>query len=308
MFTSSRVTQKAARLSRTTRAVAISLGLLLLSSWPPLARGEQLDITVELFTELLPSEKQEKLADLGRRMEDYFREYEWVEEFNGPPILFTFRMYLVDESVGFEDRYGARIHASNEYDVQFLDKDCHFAYRPDDRLEHDAIRYHPLTGLMDFYADLIIGNEMDKRSTLGGSPIFKKAQDVVQEALFSEFFRGWNQRSEELTRALAEENVPYRKMLAVYFRALDLWEDDMDEKARSFCLSALAMIDEILKEKPDQSGPSRYQREQIDRFFTHHYREIAELLSEAPNIQGAFELLMTLDPQHSEFYLGYLEN
>lgn len=308
MCSSVKMMKKTDRMSSTIRITAVASSLMLLSFWPALAADEHLDVTVELFTELLPSEKQERLADLGRRMEDYFREYEWIEEFSGPPIPFTFRMYLVDESVGFEDRYGARIHASNEYDVQYLDKDCHFAYRPDDRLEHDAIRYHPLTGLMDFYADMIIGSEMDKRSTMGGTPYFKKAHDVVQEALFSEFFRGWNQRSEEVGRALAEENVPYRKMLAVYFRALDLWENDMSEKAYSFCLSALAMIDEILEEKPDQSSPSRYQREQIERFFTHHYREIAKLLSEAPDSQGAFELLMALDPQHSDFYQDYLKN
>jgi len=285
--------------------IILCLSAVFLPALP--VQGEQLNATVELYTELLPFEKQEKLEDLYMEMESYFTDEEWIEDYEGLAIPFTFRMYLVDESVGFEDRYGARIHASNDYDLQYLDKDCHFAYQPDDRLERDAVIYHPLTGLLDYYAYLIIGGEMDKRSTLGGDPYFKRAQEVVQEALFSEFYRGWNRRSDELERIMAEENMDYRQMLAVYFHALWLWQEERIEESREYCRSALGMIAEILQdgEQIDEEW-SRYRQEQIARFFTHHYREIGELFANSTEGEDILPLLVELDPDHEEFYMEFL--
>ena len=287
-------------------ALALS-GLLFLG-----ARAEQLETNIELFTELLPADKQEKLEDLEEELHDYFCDYEWIEDFSGSQIPLSFRIYLVDESTGFEDRYGARVHVSNDYDLQYLDKDCHFKYRPDEPLEHDAIIYHPLAGLLDFYAYLIIGGEMDKRATLGGDPYFKKARDVAQRALFSEYYRGWNRRMEELEAILADENLKFRKMLAVYFRALEFGENGELENARRFCRSALATIEEILKRKEENEGFLEGflmdQEEQIARFFTHHYLEIADLFKEDPQGQEVFNLLVTMDPRHQEIYGKYLKD
>lgn len=291
------------RPGRSRDLIVLCLGLILISAL--IAEGEQLDATVELYTELLPFEKREELEDLQMELEDYFRDGEWIEDYEGAPIPFTFRMYLVDESVGFEDRYGARIHASNDYDLQYLDKDCHFPYQPDERLEHDAVIYHPLNGLLDYYAYVIIGGEMDKRSTLGGDPYFKQAQEIVQEALFSEFYRGWNRRSDELERIMAEENVPYRQMLAVYFRALQLWDDEREEESREYARSALNMIAQMLEEELEEEW-ARFRQEQITRFFTHHYREIGELFAGSPEHEDVLALLLELDPDHEEFYLEFL--
>jgi len=294
------------------RCRPLCLMILLLSaiSLPlPPAQGEQLDATVELYTELLPFEKRERLSNLQMEVEEYFIDGEWVEEYEDALIPFTFRMYLVDESVGFEDRYGARIHASNDYDLQYLDKDCHFAFQPDERLEHDAVIYHSLTGLLDYYAFLIIGGEMDKWSTLGGDPYFKQAQEIVQEALFSEFYRGWNRRSDELERIVAEENVSYRQMLAVYFHALRLWDDERVEEAREYGRSALHMIAEILRDEGQvEEEWARYRREQIARFFTHHYREIGEMFAGSPQGENILPMLVELDPEHEEFYREFLES
>lgn len=285
-----------------------SLALILLELLAFGARAEQLEANIELFTELLPAEKQNKLENLEQELEDYFCDYEWIEDFSGPPIPFSFRMYLVDESTGFEDRYGARVHVSNDYDLQYLDKDCHFPYRPEEPLEHDVIVYHPLAGLLDFYAYLIIGGEMDKRATLGGDPYFKKAQEVVQRALFSEYYRGWNRRREEIEAILADENLEFRKMLAVYFRALEYVENEKLEDARRFCHYALTMIEAIIKSKDADEGLTREQEDQIARFFSYHYLEISDLFKEDPQGQEVFHLLITLDPQHQEIYERHLED
>jgi len=298
------------RTARRYRSLSITI-LLLSAIFLPLspARSEQLDVTVELYTELLSSEKQERLESLQTELEEYFIDGEWIEEYEGALLPFTFRMYLVDESVGFEDRYGARIHASNDYDLQYLDKDCHFAYQFDERLEHDAVVYHSLTGLLDYYAYLIIGGELDKRSTLGGDPYFKQAQEVVQEALFSEFYRGWNRRSDELERIMAEENLSYRQMLAVYFHALRLWNAERAEEARDYGLSALQMIAGILQDENQvEEEWVRYRREQVARFFTHHYREIGEMFTGSSEGENILLLLVELDPDHEEFYREFLES
>ena len=287
-------------------AVFLVLALSGLSS--PGSIAEQLEADIELFLELLPTEKQEKLEDFQEELEDYFIHHEWIEDFSPPSIPFNFRMYLVDESTGFEDRYGARIHVSNNYDLQELDKDSHFPYQPDEPLEHEAVIYHPLAGLLDFYAYLIIGGEMDKRATLGGDPYFKKARDVVQRALFSEFYQGWNRRREQIEAILAEENLTYRKMLAVYFRALEYAEDGQMENARLFCRSALAMIEEILKRRETDQGLSHEQEQQVVRFFAFHYLEIVDLFEKDPQGPEVFDLLMIMDPEHRDVYEKYFQD
>ncbi len=284
--------------------VLFMLALSMLSS--PVAGAEQLDARIEVFTELLPAEKQDKLENLEEELSDYFNDYTWIEDLGGPPIPFSFRMYLVDESTGFEDRYGARIHVSNDYDMQFLDKDSHFPYRPEDRLDHEAVIYHPLAGLLDFYAYLIIGTEMDKRATLGGDPYFKKAWEAVQRGLFSEYYRGWNRRGEEIEFILAEENMAFRKMLAVFFRALEYARDGEIDNAHRYCRSALTAIQGILKRKETDEGLSREQDEQIARFFTFHHLEIAELFQGDPRGHEVMNQLIAMDPENREVYEKYL--
>jgi len=274
----------------------------------PKTGAEQLDTEVELFVDLLPFQKQERLEDLADELEQYFQDFEWIEDYGDPMIPFRFKMYLVDESTGFEDRYGARIHVSNDHDLQFLDKDCHFAYQPEEPLEHDTIIYHPLAGLLDFYAYLIIADAMDKGATLGGDPYYKMAQEIVQEALFSDYYRGWNRRSEELETILTDENLIYRKMLAVYFRALFYWGEERVDEARSTCRIALALIEDILRREWQEEDFSTQQEEQIAKFFTHHNLEIAELLADDPQKQDILNLLKILDPEHGEVYQKYLEN
>jgi hypothetical protein len=296
-------------IGRSLKSPAVAFLVLALCGFSsPGSAGEQFEAEIELFIELLPAEKQEKLEDFEEKLEEYFNDYDWIEDFSGPPISFSFRIYLVDESTGFEDRYGARIHVSNNYDMQELDKDSHFPYRPHEPLEHEAIIYHPLTGLLDFYAHLVIGDEYDKRATLGGDPYFKKARDVVQRALFSEYYRGWNRRREHIEAILAEENLTYRKMLAVYFRALQYAEHGEMENARLFCRSALAMIQEILKRRETDAGLSHEQEEQVARFFAFHYLEIADLFEKDPQGQEIFDLLMIIDPEHREVYEKYSQD
>jgi hypothetical protein len=309
MMLSSNIKSEKLYLAPSGRILTVSLVLMVLLVWlTPESNAEQLDAEVELFVDLLPFQKQEKLEDLAEELEQYFRDFEWIEDYGGPMIPLRFMMYLVDESTGFEDRYGARIHVSNDYDWQFLDKDCHFAYQPEEPLEHDAIIYHPLAGLLDFYAYLIIGDAMDKGATLGGDPYYRMAQEIVKEGQFSEYYRGWNRRSELLEAILAEENLTYRKMLAVYFRALSYWGEERVDEARSTCRIALAMIDDMWQEEQQDEDLSTQQEEQIARFFTHHHLEIADLFAEDPLNQDVLDLLMTIDPEHGELYQKYLEN
>lgn len=276
--------------------ILIYLVIWVLSPIHPVRAGE-LKATVRIFLDRLPLVRREKLKDFQQVIEDYINGQMWVEE-DQANVTCTMLMYLEDESTTFEDRYRARIYVSNNADIQYRDQECLFPYQAGELLVYKGHGFDPLTGLIEFYLYLIVGGELDKLKPFGGEPYFKKAREVCHRANFgrSEFFKGWDRRTEIVDDILSRANRPFREMKAVYFKGLGLERSGDRQGAREHLLKALGMLEQIQGANPKD--------EKVKEFLEHHHLELAKILvSEG---QGVYGRLVRLDPEHQGVYKKYL--
>ncbi|MFQ6116144.1 MAG: DUF4835 family protein, partial [bacterium] len=136
--------------------------------------GGQLKADVNVIIDKLPIDKQEKMQDFHKVVKDYIENAVWLEEDDLGPIEITLQMFLTDIPSNIEDRYKCEFLISSS-DVQYFDKRVRFPYHPGDPLVYNEQAIDPLTGVIDFYVNMILGNEFDKESYLGGDFYYKRA-------------------------------------------------------------------------------------------------------------------------------------
>lgn len=262
--------------------------------------SQRIKANVTITIENLPLEKQEKLKGFQETISNYVNGYEWAKE--GIDIDLPLSMQIFFESdvgTSFEDRYRIQILVSNNSDAQYFDKRCQMEYQQGEILVHNENSWDSLTGLLDFYIYLIIGEEMDKFGHLMGTPYFEKSKTIAEQAKFGmgRFIEGWDIRNDLVLEILSDKNLSFRKMKDFYFYGIYYVEED-PVKARRYCKAAVDMIEEILDEKPDH--------EKAKKFLAAHYIELIDLFKDAQD-KEIFEQLSKLDPEHEDIYKEYLE-
>ena len=259
--------------------------------------GQRIKAQVKMMLERLPLQKQQKLKDLGENIETYINDYDWTGESSDEEIPVTIQIFLMDNSVSYEDRYSGTFLITNNSDLQYYDKYWRFPYQAGEQLIHNENVFDPFTGFIDFYIYLIIGGEYDKYGRFLGTPYFEKAKHICEQAKFNSVFRlGWDQRSKLVNKILSKENKPFRTMEDLFFLGLS-YVDEEDSTARKYCSQALSLLDEILTKDP-------YDK-QARQFLNAHYLEYTDILK---NNSKAMETLIKLDPNHAETYRKAMES
>ena len=119
--------------------------------------------------------------------------------------------------------------------INLRDSDFTFEY-----VEFETLLYNPsvfesnLTSVLAYYAYLIIGMDADTFSSLGGTPFFKKARDIINLAQSSEY-KGWSSLDGQKNRftlidnAFSSEFIKLRRIYYIYHRrGLDImYENEM---------------------------------------------------------------------------------
>ena len=257
--------------------------------------AQNITVTVDLELNALPDEKREKLVNFKQILEDYLNNFKWTDnEFVGE-FRINLNMLLQDISVSFEDRYRVQLLISNNADVQYSDKRCRFAYQKGEIPIHSDNNWDSLTSLLDFYMNIIIGDEIDKFGHLLGSKYFEKAKLIAEHARFGmgQFIDGWDLRVDLINYILGDTNRKFREMKDFYFYGLYFAKDD-PTKARTYCKEAINMLEEIIaKEDP--------KFKKADKFIEAHYFEIVELFKNADD-RKIFQKMIKLDPSREHIY------
>ncbi len=154
---------------------------------------------------------------------------------------------------GFRPTYNASYRSQT---FNYLDKDFEFRY-----LRNTAVIFNPtrhgdnLAAVLAYYAYIIIGMDYDTFSLEGGTPYFRKAQDIVTNAQGAAE-RGWKSNEDIRNRfwlvdnALQNRFQPLRKFMYDYHRkGLDLLYDKRDE-ALVVMLESLENIKSVHKVSP----------------------------------------------------------
>ncbi len=254
-------------------------------------------VTTDLRT--LPIEKQEKLRGFADQVMQYINGYEWSEDPWRTVVYVDIQLILEDMTTSAEERYRGQILIHNNYDLQFFDKRWRFAYQSGDILTHEQTAQNSFTSAIDFYIYLILGGEFDKWGTLAGTPYYKKAQDIAEQARFGlgRYIQGWDRRVELVEELLSDRHKPYREMVDYYFYGLSYINVD-NAKARQHIATAIDRLDDILSDDPDN--------EYANKFIDAHHIEMLEVFRYAKD-KSPLKTLLIIDGEHEKAYRDILE-
>ncbi len=140
--------------------------------------------------------------------------------------------------------------------VNYIDENFVFKYAQFQQLEFNINTYaNNLTSVLAFYAYIIIANDYDTYSNLGGTEYFQKAQIIVSNAQSSGEV-GWKSFESNKNRYWIIENAlqpvfqPLRECMYQYHRlGLDIMYDKPDD-GRKAILNSTDLLVKVYKDRP----------------------------------------------------------
>ena len=192
--------------------------------------------------------------------------------------------------------------------VNYIDENFVFKYQQFQQLEFNLNTFsNNITSVLAYYAYIIIANDYDTYSNLGGTEYFQKAQLIVGNAQ-SANETGWKSFESNKNRYWIVENAlqpvfqPIRECMYKYHRlGLDIMFDKPDE-GRKEILKSLELLTSVYKNRP-ASFP-------MELFFNAKVVEVVNVFSKGqPDEKSkAVEVLTTVDPANSNKYFKIQEN
>lgn len=193
--------------------------------------------------------------------------------------------------------------AYNTTIFSFRDENVVFTYNQFAVLEYSETAYlSNLTALLSFYTYMIIGYDYDSFSSMGGTPYFQKAQQIVGYSETSGA-PGWSSMEKNmrnrywlLENHLQPRFVNLRKCIFEYHR---LGLDQMSvnkEDGRKKLASALELLDEVHKNMPNSFN--------MRVFFDSKSAEVIKIFKEAQREEKdkIIQLLSRIDPANALKY------
>ena len=186
---------------------------------------------------------------------------------------------------------------SNNTDLHFFDKGSNFILSQNNALYYDSVYFDPLSSLLGFYGNIILGAELDTWSNLGGSSHYEKARSIAVRANASNFSRGWDQRIVLIN--LLTENVGLRKLRFSTYLAYELFENGEIDA----CGEALNTVVENLTEVVDNYNQENY----TNTFLKFHGKKIGEIMQKLGQKELLREMIY-LDSQRDNIYKDLLSS
>lgn len=155
----------------------------------------------------------------------------------------------------------------------FKDQKVEFSYYEGDALTFDETSFgNNLTEMLAYYAYIIIGTDCDSFALMSGTPFYKKAEDIVNQAQ-STNATGWRafedgrNRYALITSIVDDIAKPYREYLYTYHR---LGLDEMTlspDKSRTRINEQLTILKEIYKERPSNIIVGEFVETKLDELI-----------------------------------------
>ncbi len=281
--------------------------LLLIS---PFYFAQELNCKVIVNYESLPVLNREILAGFAQVVEGYMNMTRFTDEdWNGPKIPCTMNIFFI--SASSEINYTAQavvisqrpIYNTNNFTqmVTVNDNSWSFTYEKGQNLYSNSSTFDPLTSFLDYYANIIIGFDMDSYFELGGSPYFSKAFNIVNLGSSSSFSGGWQATSPTtysrynlVSDLLNEKYRPFREAFYNYhYNGLDIFIENKP--------LALEKLIGIVKTLEQMKAKVDLNTVLIKTFFDAKYGELTDFLRHAKD-PGLFKSLKKIDPGHAAKY------
>ncbi|MEJ2543554.1 MAG: DUF4835 family protein [Calditrichaceae bacterium] len=197
-------------------SIIIILALYLVTS------AQALKVTADVEYEHLQSDEQKILSDFGYKIEQYFNNYEWIEDEFEYDVECQVQIIFMNVRQTHERLFSAQFVLTSNSGEAFLDKNWEFPYDPGTSMNHIKGMFDPLTHVLDYYAYMTLAGEMDTNGPFLGEPEYNMARDIIEQGLRSEYPRGWKDRLEEYNIEGIEEVykvTPNNKYLNMFFNS-----------------------------------------------------------------------------------------
>lgn len=186
--------------------------------------------------------------------------------------------------------------------VNYIDENFVFKFQQFQQLDFNLNTYsNNLTSVLAFYAYVVIANDYDTYSNLGGTEYFQKAQLIVSNAQSSSE-QGWKSFETNKNRYWIVENAlqpvfqPIRECSYKYHRlGLDIMNEKPNE-GRQEILKSTDLLVGVYKNRPASFIMELYFNAKVD--------EYVNIFSKAPPDEKAkiVETLTTVNPSNSTKY------
>ncbi len=272
--------------------------------------SQELNCTVNVNTESLPVESRDRLSDFSSAVEDYMNQTRFTSDaWNYPKITCALSIFVT--SASDETHYAAQIvvtsqrqiYKSNDNSLMLSinDGSWNFEYIKGQPLNNRTSIFDPITGMLNYYADIILGFDADSWDELGGTPYFNDASDIVNLGATSNFKTGWERNSSSYSRAglvgdlLNEKFRPFREAIYGYYYGIDLYAKNKAEGQAEIVKLVNTLVN--LKNKVDLTGVF------VKVFFDAKYGELIDRLKSYSD-KTIFEKLIKIDPSHQAKYIA----
>ena len=256
------------------------------------------DVIIEFDNRLLRDDEKSTLFNLNNSIKKFYVDTVWNDEYRDLELNLNIQIIFEgNANTGNSESFLIQSLFSNNIDLHFFDKGSQFSLSQNLSLYHDSVYYDPLSSLLGFYGNIILGAELDSWSLYGGTQHYEKARSIAVRANASNYSRGWEQRV--LLINILSDNNGLRKLRYSVYLSYELFDNgNIDD-----CLMSLK---EVIKNLDEIYG--KYSQENYtSMFMKYHGPKIGEIMEKL----GQKEMLTKmqyLDSQRSNIYKDFQSN
>ncbi len=275
--------------------------------------SQELNCTVDYASQIAGSANKQIFDQLKKTIFDFMNNSKWTNDAFAPTERIECSIFInILSSLG-GDEYTASIQIESRRPIfkssfnaplfNYIDNDFQFKFAQFTNLEFNLNAFqNNLTSVLMYYAYVVIAEDYDSYSPLGGTPYWQKAQLIVQNAQ-SAAEKGWKSFENNKNRYWLVENQlqplyqGIRDFTYKYHReGFDIMADKVDE-GRANILKSIELLVPVYKNRPASFN--------MEVLFIAKRDELVNIFSAAPNEEKtkAVELLMLVDPANTPKYL-----
>jgi hypothetical protein len=271
--------------------------------------SQELNCDVVVNYQNLPVKNRDLLVDFANVVQDYMNSTRFTDlNWDGDKIDCTLNIFFTSSSSDLD--YNAQIvvvsqrpiyeSTRNSAMLTINDATWSFQYQVGQAMYANLDAFNPLTSLLDYYALIIIGFDMDTWEQYGGTPFFTKAFDIVNLASNSSSKTGWVASTASYSRwglvsdLINEKYSKFRSAILDYHYGIDIFQ-----KNPEFGQAKIVELIDVLYELYEREGLIKSVF--VKTFFDAKFGEITDHLKDYPDF-SIFTRLKKIDPPHAGKY------
>ncbi len=291
--------------------------IFILSLFPAFLFAQELNATVTINVDQLPSQYKEKLADFQQTIQNYLNTNRYADDnWQGDKIDCSFNIFFLSGSGDVNFTAQAVITSTrpiynsekSSLMLNIMDDKWSFSYESGQSMNMDLNTFDALKSFLDFYALVIIGTDADSYDPFGGSPYFSKAIEISVLGSSSTKSKGWFVQSSAYNRRTFVNDLMDSKLqqfrqdyFNYHYNGLDLLFSG--KKFRPIGQKNMA---KLIIDLYNNKMLNVTRNVVLTVFFNAKAGEIAENLADYPD-KSIFDKLIKIDPSNSAKYLKAIQ-